>query len=361
MSDATDKQITEKKSPDTRRNLSRYLALGFGLLLLVGIGLLGFMFMEQSKSIAALFAQQNQFSQQNAASSVEIGSLQNDVQSLNQALNQANSLETDQTLELERLNREIISTRLRINDSGTNNQVWSLTEAESLLRLAQQRLIISHDVRAALALLIASDDILKQINDPAIFSIRNVLASDMAALRSVTEVDVQGIYLQLGALSERIDFLQVVSGVERSLSSIEENGSVDSRALQNDQSGFFESMLESFSQYIIVRRRDQPIQPLLSSEQEFFLKQNIKLQLEQARLSLLQEREEIFRSSITQALNNIEQYLESSGTQKQSVIEALNVLLEMPITVQVPVVSSLTALQQTLPIQASQANEVSTE
>lgn len=343
--------------PAKKRWLLPLLRLSVPVLLLAGLVMLAYMFIEQDKALEVLFTQQNQRTEQWQSNTTELESLQGTLQNLSDELGQANALVAEQKLELESQEREIISNRLRINDSGgASNRIWTLTEAESLLRLAQQRLIVSRDIRAALALFVASDDILKQINDPAVFSIRNILASDMTALRGASEVDVQGIYLQLGALAQNVTTMRVAVGIIQPLNTSEDVTEENESA--EEDAGFFASMLSSFDRYLVVRRRDEPIQPLLSPEQEFYLKQNITLLLEQARLSLLQEREEIFRSSIQQAITSIELYLEADGREKESLISALEILLETPILTQVPVVSNtLTAMQQMLPLVGSEVGD----
>lgn len=320
--------------------ISRLLVI---FILIVGVGYLGLMYKEQDKAIDVLFVEQGASTQRDASYLDKLVVLENSVQELELSLSRANNIRIEQGTELERLDRELISTRLRVSESGTNS-VWTLTEAESLLRLAQQRLILSKDVRAALALYVASDDILKQINDPAIFSIRNILASDMAALRAATEIDVQGMYLQLGVMSQSIDSLQLVSGRDKSLNFIEGGTTI------NEESGFFDTLVETLGEYIVVRRTNDPVEAMLSPEQGFYLKQTIKLQLEQAKLSLLQEREEIYRSSIESARTNIALYLESTDAKKQSILSSLDMLFSSPIVIQVPLVTnSLIALQQILP------------
>ena len=342
-------KLDKKKVASVKQPKKSLLGFLFGLLLTVAMGGLGYLFMKQGVTIEILSAQQNKFSQQARINADAMNAAQNSLQILQQEVSKSNDFIVEQKLELERLNRELISARLKINAGGTGgSQAWQLEEAESLLRIAQQRLVISRDVRSALALFVSADEILKQISDPAIFTIRNILASDVAALRSVVEIDVQGVYLQLGVLAKNIGAMQVVSGSAEQLASSEE---IHLNKIDNENdSGFFDAVLAKLGEYVVVRRSDEAIQPLLTIEQEFYIKQNIQLQLEQARLALLRGQEDIYRNSIESALSNIDVYLEEDARKKQSLVEALTLLHGNEIVVQLPLVTNtLAALQQILP------------
>src|SRR5690606_7146314 len=86
-----------------------------------------------------------------------------------------------------------------------------LTEAESLLRLAQQRLVLARDTAAAIDLFRAADELLRTIEDPAAFGVRETLAREVAALQALPIIDVPGIFARLGAQSERVAGFAVVA------------------------------------------------------------------------------------------------------------------------------------------------------
>lgn len=335
----------------------------FNLFLLVGLGFLAIMFFDQKVTLDRISGVQNQTEPEREATVDGLADLQSlseaftsqladansQIVAQNTELAEASSLVSEHSLELGRLNRELIRTRLRINDTGTAvNQEWLLAEVESLLRLAQQGLVITGDVNSAIALFLASEDILQQINDPAIFSIRQVLAAELLSLRAVTEVDVEKIYLQLGEVNQRIEALGVISGIAEQSVATEE---IDITPVEGEpgRTGVLGSVLDKFSEYIVIRRRDDVIQPLLTSDEKVYVKQNVQLQLQQARLALLREQEVIYQSSIAEAAENIELFLIGEGSQKQNILSALAELQETEIIVRVPAVSNtLSALREIL-------------
>ncbi|MGB1191564.1 MAG: uroporphyrinogen-III C-methyltransferase, partial [Pseudomonadales bacterium] len=72
------------------------------------------------------------------------------------------------------------SRRLRSLTSTTTDD-WRLAEVEYLLRLANQRILISQDTATALSLLNTADQILLTLADPRFFDIRKAIAEDRAA------------------------------------------------------------------------------------------------------------------------------------------------------------------------------------
>ena len=87
--------------------------------------------------------------------------------------------------------------------SANDRDSWLLAETEYLLRLANQRLIMAGDVAAAQSLLSSADNILREMDDVGLHPVRAAVAADVAAVRAVPTVDIEGIYLRLSALSEQ--------------------------------------------------------------------------------------------------------------------------------------------------------------
>ena len=74
-----------------------------------------------------------------------------------------------------------------LNMSTTNREDWLMAEAEYLLRLANQRVLIERSATSAVGLLESADAIMEQVaaglGDPELFAIRRAIAQDLAALR----------------------------------------------------------------------------------------------------------------------------------------------------------------------------------
>lgn len=334
----------------------------FNLLLVAGIAVAGFYVSEQNKAINVLFGKQNTMADQRNDTLARLDALQDGnqvLQTANQALQdtlaevrqETAKLFAQQNADIARLQNELVSIRLRISTTNPGaSQEWQLAEAASLLRLARQHLIVSRNMTTAQALYIAADDVLKAIDDPAIFAVRETLAGELAAIRAVTEVDVSSMYLQLGAVADQVNSLavtndlatQIAQGESVSLATEEASG-------EGMISRFFTRVRNSLNNYFVVRRRDVPIQPLMTPGQEAALMQTIRLQIEQGRTALLKGEQAIYSASLEQARNNIEAYLAGDEGVRNSVLQTLDNLRARRIVTEVPPLNrSLQALDQIL-------------
>src|SRR5690606_26269859 len=88
-------------------------------------------------------------------------------------------------------------------------RAWSRAEAMYLLELAQRRLALNRDIETAIAALEGADLRLASLKDASFAPVRQQIARELQALRSVEAPDVIGIGARLTTLEERVDQLPV--------------------------------------------------------------------------------------------------------------------------------------------------------
>ncbi len=226
--------------------------------------------------------------------------------------------------------------------AGTNREDWKLAEAEYLLRLANQRLVLERDSQNALALAQTADAILRDLDDSNLLPVRRALASDIQALKLTDPVDREGLYLQLLALGEQIPNLPLVEPLsERTpdMGGTSENPEADA---EPDADGAWDRVKQSFgrvlqrlSNHIRIRRHDEPIAALADPREQFYLRQQLQLMLEQAQAALLREEGEIFRTSLNRAAGWLEEHY-TLNPQTREVRATLLELAETPIAPELP-------------------------
>ena len=229
--------------------------------------------------------------------------------------------------------------------SAHDRESWSLAEAEYLLRLSNQRLIMAGDTVAAQALLASADAVLRGLDDVSLHSVRSAVASDLAAVRAVPKVDVEGIYVRLSALAEQADKLVIFQFPER-----------DARprdATQEDwqarlQQGY-EQALQKLSDYVIIRRRDVPMQALMDPQWEGLVRQNLRMLLEQAQVALLSSNQALYESSLERAQHWVAEFFESDAAAAQAMAREITQLAALQVQVSMPEISrSLEALDSAI-------------
>lgn len=223
---------------------------------------------------------------------------------------------------------------------GTSSEDWLIAEAEYLLRLANQRVAMEDDAAGAIKLFEAADQIIREAEGIVAFELREAIAMDIAALRGVSNVDIQGIFVELGALAGQIDVLeqkrlQYVPPVIAEQNATEsEQQSLTARAL-----AFLVRIGDQLASLVDYRNDGESIKPILPPEEEYYLKQNLALKIQLAQLGLLRGNQEIYEQSLLDAVEWVDQYFNSEASLTLSVRESLARLSGVDVSRNLPEVS----------------------
>ncbi|MGM0615331.1 MAG: uroporphyrinogen-III C-methyltransferase [Pseudomonadota bacterium] len=219
-------------------------------------------------------------------------------------------------------------------DQDADEREWLHAEAAYLLRLANQRLQLERDVEGAAALLRTADSVLNSADNPALTPVRREIASELAALDAVPRVDRTGIYLALNAQQERVATLRLAQEVEEQpvSSNIEEP---PTGTLQRQLARFGEELKD----LVVVRGHDEAMEVLITPEQESYLRQSLRLILEQSQLAVLKEEQELFEASIDKALDLLNRYYDTTRSETQGVISRLEEIKQTNVTPELPDIS----------------------
>ncbi|WP_252108120.1 MULTISPECIES: uroporphyrinogen-III C-methyltransferase [unclassified Halomonas] len=216
----------------------------------------------------------------------------------------------------------------------TDERDWLHAEAAYLLRLANQRLQLEGDVEGASALLRTADARLVDADNPALTPIRREIANELAALDAVPRVDRTGIYLALNAQQEQIAGLRLSQEIEER---------AISEGMEQPPSGSFERQLAKFGaelrDLVVVRHHDEALEALITPEQESYLRQSLRLILEQAQLALLREEQPLFEASLDKALDLLNRYYDTERDETQSVIARLEEIKQNQVEPELPDIS----------------------
>ena len=271
-----------------------------------------------------------------------------------------------QSREIEQLQKQLYSLRLVTNrqaeqililGSATRGD-WLLAEAAYLVRLANQRLQVERSVDNPLAILETVDNIFVQINDPELLAVRNALAVDIAALRMTEKVDREGIYLELQTISSALETLAILESHAdpEALQTAQAVGSA--KQAPSSLAETLERFTEKFGNLIVLQKREQPIEPLLSGAEQTMVRQNLYLLLEQAQSALLREEQSIYSSNLSKAEMLLRRYFQLNS-ESEATIARLQSLTDQAVSQTVPDISgSQSAIQTALNLrQNSRADE----
>ena len=218
---------------------------------------------------------------------------------------------------------------------------WALTEIEQVLQLASQQIQLARSVPSALAALQLADSKLQRLDRPQFVPLRRALARDMDRLKAVPYVDVSGISLRLDQALATVDTLPLA--LEERLPP------QPAPAPPADESGwrrFLRAVWQDVRQLIRVENLDRPEAPLLAPQQQFFLRENLKLRLLSARFSLLLHDQQNFRADLSTAEAWLGKYFDTLAPAVSTLQTLLKQLQLTDIASEIPdVVRSLEAVR----------------
>jgi len=248
-------------------------------------------------------------------------------------------------------------------DLSKNRDDWALSEIEQVLSTASQQLQLAGNVQGALIALQNADARLARSDKPQFITIRRSIAHDMDKLKALPGLDLTGIALRLDSVITQIEYMPLLTDeksvvvatpikVRESVSAAKSQlhkGAVKVTDKNEASSGprmmewlgdqwqsWSTEMWNELRQLIQIRNVQNPDALLLTPGQGYFVKENIKLRLLNARLALLSRNETAFRSDMIAAQDGIASYFDTRSKQTQSIqtilrqIQSSNVSIEMP-------------------------------
>lgn len=219
-------------------------------------------------------------------------------------------------------------------DLGTSGEDWLLAEAEYLIRLGSQRVLMEADPEGAIALYEAADTIVRDAEGVVAFELRQALAADIVSLKGVSDLDVDGLFVKISALINQIDLLkhrQLQYIAVENADPVEEPQNLLARLVQ-----FAASAGDRLSGLVDYRTEGGVVTPILPPKEEYYLRQNLVMKLQLAQLGLLRSDQRIFSASLQETSEWIDRYFDrEDGTTKAvqetiSAISLVNIEREMP-------------------------------
>jgi uroporphyrin-III C-methyltransferase len=219
-------------------------------------------------------------------------------------------------------------------DLSRNRDEWQLAEIEQVLAIASQQLQLARNVRAALLALQLAESRLARADRPQFAPIRRALARDIERLKAAPAVDFPAMAARLDNLIASIDSLPLAfeERTEREL---------PAKAPPPDRGLFARLGAEvwtELSQLVVVRRIGASEPPLLPPSQAYFVRENLRLRLLNARASLLARDEAGYREDLRTAAAWMQRYFEPRSKATADAVAQLKQLSGISITFDMPTI-----------------------
>lgn len=221
-------------------------------------------------------------------------------------------------------------------------ETFLLAEAEYYMQIANAQLQLANNPQLATLALRMADERVTQMSDPALIDVRRALSDELAALEVMQKPDLEGATLTLASLARVVESLPVGSPATQAADSVdvadEDQGAMASA---------WGSVKDAFSGWVTVTRPEDARLIKLSPDGEQFLRNNVALQLQAARLALLRGEQAIFEQTLSDTSALLQTYFDTSSTQVTNAQQTLDEIRNGVFTVAAPDISgSLRLLRQ---------------
>ena len=188
-----------------------------------------------------------------------------------------------------------------------------VVDIESGIRLAQQQAQLTGSVEPLLAALRTAEQRVQRVPQARLAPLQRALARDMARIKATPLTDTPTLLARLDELVRLVDDLPLANAVGAAPAA----GAVAQPAAPPPAANWWQRSLqvalEELRGLVRVSRIDHPEAVLLTPEQSFFVRENLKLLLLNARLGLLARQPDAARADLKKAAAALEKYFDGNA------------------------------------------------
>ncbi|MFZ2266091.1 MAG: uroporphyrinogen-III C-methyltransferase [Azonexus sp.] len=226
-------------------------------------------------------------------------------------------------------------------DIARSREEATLLEVEQALTLAAQQLQLAGNVPVAILALQTADARLARLDRPAYLPLRKAVAKDLERLNAMPFVDVPGLSLRLEQVVLAADKWPLASLGRPAVAT--EPLAPEGQAWWQRTTG---NIWRELKGLVRIQRFDSQAPVLLAPGQEFFLRENIKLRLLNARLALLAHDQATFRGELKAAQDGLGRHFDGADKAVQTAAASLRQMSGTDLNVELPTLhDSQTALR----------------
>ncbi len=197
-----------------------------------------------------------------------------------------------------------------------------VVDIEAAVRLAQQQAQLTGSMEPLLAALKSAEVRIGRAAQPRLTPLQRAIARDVARIKATAQADTPALLVKLDELVLLADDLPIANAVATPRSS-EGFKRKPEEAMTTWWMRLSVLIQNEVRNLVRVSRIENPDAALLSPEQSFFLRENLKLKLLNARLGLLSRQIDSVRSDLAAASVAMGRYFDASSRKTQTALELL--------------------------------------
>ncbi len=195
-----------------------------------------------------------------------------------------------------------------------------LVDMESALALAQQQAQLTGSMEPVVLTLQAVDVRLARAAQPRLARVQRAVAKDLARLKSMALVDTPALLVKMDELALLIDEIPLANAPPPKVLDKPKLARTPTEAVVQWGERLLQSAQTELKDLVRVSRINDPQAVLLSPEQSFFVRENLKLRVLNARLGLLARQVDAVRSDLKLTAATIGRYFDPGARNTQTAL-----------------------------------------
>jgi len=215
-----------------------------------------------------------------------------------------------------------------------------VVDIESAIRLAQQQAQLTGSVQPLLAALNSAEQRLTKVGQPRLAPVLRALTRDIERIKATAVADTPALLFKLDELVRLVDTLPLLNAVggvviDKPVAVVPTTSWAKAISMS-----WWEKVLTDIWQdaqsLIRVSRIDRPEASMLAPDQSFFVRENLKLRLLNARLGLLARHFDAVQSDMKQANEDLVRYFDMQTRQGQNTLALAREVLAQSKQIEIP-------------------------
>jgi uroporphyrin-III C-methyltransferase len=210
-----------------------------------------------------------------------------------------------------------------------------LADIESSIRVALQQSAITGSAEPLVITLKQAEERLARQNQPRLEGVRRAIAQDLERVRTTAAVDTSTLAIKLDEVVRQVDELPLLAVAQRAspkaaarvpaapASAASAADAAWIRVFGTQGAALGARIWDEVRGLVRVTPIDHPEAMLLAPEQAFFVRENLKLRLLNARLALLSRQYDTAQADLRDALSALERYFDRSARRTAGAAELL--------------------------------------
>lgn len=349
----TEKKPAEKpkQKKQTSFSFSSFIQLVF-IIIIISAAAGAFYYWQQ---LQQNFVQINSATQQNesqlSALTSSIDQQQRESRELSNTINDIRSVVAQDNAAIEQLNQrqqDLTETANQLFSLTNRDQrQWLLAEVSYLLSLANQRLLIARDINAAIAALNSANNRLHDLADPTLIPLRQQIADETTALKSIKQPDISGMVISIDGLLSLVSELPIKTPQQQSAAEQPQSETIELQPVSEDS--FFAPLWNRIKGLFTIRKHNRQIEQTQTAFDQQKIDNSLRHRLEIIRLAVLKQDQNLFNHEIQQTINELEFYYQNDDNRVQGLLDDLNTLKAVTLMPELPnITESWSMLQRAM-------------